>query len=57
MDSFSTFNLEIDCTSFGASSSSSPILPVHHGEDDDMLRQLVDEDSKLGYGAGYCVIA
>lgn len=51
MDSFSTFDL----LNFEPTSSL-PISSAHHSEDDDILRQLVDEDTKLGY-AGYCVIA
>ncbi|EDR00774.1 pheromone-like protein [Laccaria bicolor S238N-H82] len=52
MDSFSTFDL----STFEPTSSSLPISSAHQTEDDDILRQLVDEDTKLGY-AGYCVIA
>ena len=51
MDSFSTFDL-----SAFEPTSSLPISSAYHSEDDDILRQLVDEDTKMGY-AGYCVIA
>jgi hypothetical protein len=51
MDSFSTFDL-----STFEPTSSLPTSSAYHSEDDDILRQLVDEDTRLGY-AGYCVIA
>jgi len=34
----------------------SPVSAEGHDNDDDLIRELVDADTKMGYG-GYCIIS